>query len=64
MPMTVREAERLLRKAGYKEVKAGGKGSHRKFINKAAKKPTVIITAHGKELSQKVEKDVREVVGS
>ncbi|MGG5359281.1 MULTISPECIES: type II toxin-antitoxin system HicA family toxin [unclassified Enterococcus] len=31
MPMTIREAEKLLKEAGFVEVK-GGKGSHRKLL--------------------------------
>lgn len=61
MPMTVREAEKLLKNAGFKEVK-GGKGSHRKFT-KDDYKGFVILTAHGKELSAVVEKSVKKAVG-
>ncbi|CAM4050363.1 YcfA-like protein [Catellicoccus marimammalium] len=60
MPMTVKEAERLLKKAGFKEV-SGGKGSHRKFIKPNHHRP-VILTSHGKELSLVVEKSVRKAV--
>ncbi|HJF18820.1 MAG TPA: type II toxin-antitoxin system HicA family toxin [Enterococcus columbae] len=59
MPMTVREAVRLLLEAGFVEVK-GGKGSHRKF-EKAGCRP-VIITSHDKEISQVVERTVRNAV--
>jgi len=62
MPMTIREAERRLSKAGYREV-SGGKGSHRKFVNDNAEIQTVIITSHGKEISRKVERDVRKATG-
>lgn len=49
MPMTIREAEKLLKDAGFVEVK-GGKGSHRKFTKKDHPRP-VILTSHSKELS-------------
>jgi mRNA interferase HicA len=62
MPMTVRQAERLLLEAGFVEVKGQGKGSHRKFRKKGYPRP-VHLTAHGKELSLTVEKTVRQVVG-
>lgn len=61
MPMTVREAEQLLKKAGFIEVK-GGKGSHRKFVKPNFPRP-VILTNHSKELSLGVEKTVRKAVG-
>ncbi|MGG5332566.1 hypothetical protein IGI46_003733 [Enterococcus sp. AZ163] len=56
MPMTIKEAEKLLRRAGFIEVK-GGKGSHRKFVRKGYPRP-VILTKHGKELSRVVEASV------
>lgn len=59
MPMTVREAVRLLLDAGFVEVN-GGKGSHRKF-EKAGCRP-VIITSHSKEISRVVERTVRKAV--
>jgi len=62
MPMTIREAERLLREAGFTEVKNQGKGSHRKF-RKEGYPRFVILTSHGKEISQKVENTVRQAVG-
>ncbi|MGG5305331.1 hypothetical protein IGK16_003002 [Enterococcus pernyi] len=40
MPMTIREAEKLLKDAGFVEVK-GGKGSHRKFIKKNFPRPVI-----------------------
>ncbi len=46
--MTIKEAEKLLRRAGFIEVKVG-KGSHRKFVRKGYPRP-VILTKHGKEL--------------
>ena len=52
MPMTIREAEKLLKEAGFEEVK-GGKGSHRKFIKANYPRP-VILTSHSKELSYQV----------
>lgn len=61
MPMTIREAEKLLKEAGFEEVK-GGKGSHRKFIKVNYPRP-VILTSHSKELSYQVEKSVRKAVG-
>ncbi|WP_429974038.1 type II toxin-antitoxin system HicA family toxin [Enterococcus sp. AZ163] len=54
--MTIKEAEKLLRRAGFIEVK-GGKGSHRKFVRKGYPRP-VILTKHGKELSRVVEASV------
>lgn len=62
MPMTTREAERLLLEAGFREVKGGGKGSHRKFTKAGYPRP-VNLTAHGKELSRQVEDSVRQAVG-
>jgi predicted RNA binding protein YcfA (HicA-like mRNA interferase family) len=62
MPMTVREAERLLLAAGFTEIKGAGKGSHRKFKKPGYPRP-VNLTAHGKEISQTVEKTVRQAVG-
>ncbi|MGG5318190.1 type II toxin-antitoxin system HicA family toxin [Enterococcus sp. AZ072] len=56
MPMTSKEAEKLLRRAVFIEVK-GGKGSHRKFVRKGYPRP-VILTKHGKELSRVVEASV------
>ncbi|EPH95723.1 toxin-antitoxin system, toxin component, HicA domain protein [Enterococcus faecalis 13-SD-W-01] len=50
MPMTIREAEKLLKEAGFVEVK-GGKGSHRKFTKDNFPRP-VILTSHSKELFQ------------
>lgn len=61
MPMTIREAEKLIKEAGFVEVK-GGKGSHRKFIKENFPRP-VILTCHSKELSQRVENTVRKAVG-
>ncbi|MGG5311169.1 hypothetical protein IGJ83_003330 [Enterococcus pernyi] len=61
MPMTIREAEKLLKDAGFVEVK-GGKGSHRKFIKKNFPR-LVILTSHSKELSRRVEDSVRKAVG-
>lgn len=61
MPMTVREAEKLLRKAGFVEVK-GGKGSHRKFVKANFPRP-VILPSHSKELHRRVEDSVRKAVG-
>ena len=60
-PMTVREAESLLKKAGFVEVD-GGKGSYRKFVKANYPRP-VILTSHSKELSQRVGKSVRKAVG-
>ncbi|WP_071131553.1 type II toxin-antitoxin system HicA family toxin [Enterococcus timonensis] len=60
MPMTVREAERLLISIGFIEVK-GGKGSHRKF-EKAGERP-ITLTSHNKELSKVVEKTVKAALG-
>jgi predicted RNA binding protein YcfA (HicA-like mRNA interferase family) len=62
MPMTVREAERLLLEAGFREVKGKGKGSHRKFTKLSYPRP-VNLTSHGKEISKQVEKSVRQAVG-
>ena len=62
MPMTIKEAEILLRRAGFIEVR-GGKGSHRKFVRRGYPRP-VILTAHGKELSRIVEASVRKAVYS
>lgn len=61
MPMTIKEAEKLLREAGFTEVK-GGKGSHRKFTRSGYPRP-VILTSHGKELSRVVEASVLKAVG-
>lgn len=61
MPMTIKEAEKLLKDAGFHEVK-GGKGSHRKFVKENFPRP-VILTSHSKELSKVVEKTVRKAVG-
>ena len=60
MPMTIKEAEKLLRKAGFIEVK-GGKGSHRKFVRRGYPRP-VILTKHGKELSRIVEASIRKAI--
>lgn len=57
MPMTIKEAEQLLKSVGFMEVK-GGKGSHRKF-EKAGERP-VTLTSHSKELSRVVENTVRK----
>jgi predicted RNA binding protein YcfA (HicA-like mRNA interferase family) len=59
--MTVREAEKLLLDAGFKEVN-GGKGSHRKFTKPGHPRP-VILTSHGKDLSHRVENTVKQAVG-
>lgn len=61
MPMTIREAVRLLNEAGFVEV-SGGKGSHRKFVKAGYLRP-VILTSHGKELSRRVEETVLKAVG-
>ena len=61
MPMTTREAERLLLEAGFREEKGAGKGSHRKFVKAGYPRP-VILTAHSKEISQRVEDSVRKAV--
>jgi predicted RNA binding protein YcfA (HicA-like mRNA interferase family) len=60
MPMTIKEAEKLLKEAGYKEVK-GGKGSHRKYVKEGALRP-FILPSHGKELSRIVEKSIKETL--
>jgi YcfA-like protein. len=60
MPMTFREAEKLLLDAGFIETK-GGKGSHRKY-EKAGCRP-MILTKHSKEVSKVVEKSVLKAVG-
>ncbi|WEG74398.1 type II toxin-antitoxin system HicA family toxin [Vagococcus intermedius] len=61
MPMTIKEAEQLLKDSGFIEVK-GGKGSHRKFIKAGCTRP-MILTSHGKELSRVVEQSVLKAVG-
>lgn len=53
MPMTIKEAEQLLKSVGFME-----KGSHRKF-EKAGERP-VTLTSHSKELSRVVENTVRK----
>ncbi|SJZ46599.1 HicA toxin of toxin-antitoxin [Pilibacter termitis] len=58
MPMTVREAEKILKSLGFVEIKGGGKGSHRKFA-KAGVRP-ITLTSHNKEVSLAVEKTVRK----
>ena len=64
MPMTTREAERLLLEAGFREAKGAGKGSHRKFVKAGYRYPRpVILTTYGKEISQRVEESVRQAVG-
>ncbi len=59
MPMTVREAEKILQAMGFAEVK-GGKGSHRKF-EKAAERP-FILPNHKKEISKTVEASLKKVL--
>lgn len=54
--MTIKEAEKLLREAGFVETN-GGKGSHRKFVKANYPRP-VILTSHSKELSRRVEASV------
>ena len=61
MPMTIKEAEKLSKEAGFKEAK-GGKGSHRKFTKPNYPRP-VILTSHSKELSLRVEKNALKAVG-
>lgn len=58
MPMTIREAERMLKESGFQEVKGGGKGSHRKF-EKSGERP-ITLPSHGKELSRIVESSIKK----
>lgn len=59
MPMTIKEAERMLKFMGFIEVK-GGKGSHRKF-EKAGERP-FILPNHQKELSKIVESTLNKAL--
>lgn len=58
MPMTIREAERILKESGSQEVKGSGKGSHRKF-EKSGERP-ITLPSHGKELSRIVESSINK----
>lgn len=59
MPMTIKEAEKILKFMGFSEVK-GGKGSHRKF-EKAGERP-FILHSHKKELSRIVESSLKKAL--
>lgn len=59
MPMTIKEAETILRLIGFQEV-PGGKGSHRKF-EKAGERPFILLN-HKKELSRIVESTLKKAL--
>jgi len=60
MVMKLREAIKALEEIGFKEVKGGGKGSHRKY-EKAGERP-ITLPSHDKEISRIVEKTVKKAV--
>ena len=58
MPISGKELGKLFKKAGFKEVKGGGKGSHMKLRKE---NQTVIIPDH-KELKKGLEKALKKVL--
>ena len=62
MPRKIRELIKDLRKAGFTEVKGGGKGDHRKFEHPAAARPAIIDGRDGDDAKPYQEKHVREKI--
>jgi predicted RNA binding protein YcfA (HicA-like mRNA interferase family) len=60
MPMTKREAERILKDLGYMLAKKRGKGSH-DLWQKSGERP-ITLPSHSKELSRQVENSIREAM--
>ncbi len=58
MPISGKELAKLFKKAGFKEVKGGGKGSHMKLRKE---NQSVIIPDH-KELKKGLEKALKKVL--
>lgn len=58
MPISGKELAKLFKKAGFEEIKGGGKGSHMKFRKDNR---TVIIPNH-KELKKGLERALKKIL--
>lgn len=62
MPRKIRELRRDLRRAGYYQVKGGGKGSHTKWRHPLVPGSLTLSGADGDDAKPPQEDDVREAV--
>jgi predicted RNA binding protein YcfA (HicA-like mRNA interferase family) len=62
MPRKIRELRRDLRRAGYYQVKGGGKGSHTKWKHPLVPGSAIISGADGDDAKPPQEDDVREAI--
>lgn len=62
MPRKIRELKRDLRRAGYYEVKGGGKGSHTKWRHPLVPGSLTVSGADGADAKPPQEANVREAI--
>ncbi|WP_295409121.1 type II toxin-antitoxin system HicA family toxin [uncultured Thiocystis sp.] len=62
MPLKIRDLLKNLKRAGFKEIAGGGKGSHRKFVHPNYPGAVTVSGQAGDDAKRYQEKDVAQAI--
>ena len=62
MPLKIRDLLKNLKRAGFKEIAGGGKGSHRKFVRPNYPGAVTVSGQAGDDAKRYQEKDVAQAI--